>query len=267
MNQDINSYLPEPDQIKKNKVRKVYAHVDLDPDEQEALENFRNYVRKNNLEFPSWVDDEQRLALRMMDSTNRKPKEAVKMLQQYMEWLNTLPVPVTDDIQNLMEQGTMYVIGRDYKFHPVIVISQRKLIDSGADIDLILRMTFVVMNWVIENMLVPGKVETWSMIMDSTEVSTRQMEMSKLKKLTKEVSVNYACRVEKSYQVNTPTTLYAIWKVLSMFLGSDTREKVVVMKDNYPEILRSEIPCHFLEQKYGGDRPNIESNFFPPSLY
>jgi len=265
MHQNIESYQPEPDEVKKNKIRKIYSYVSLDPDEEETLNKFRAYVQKHSVSLPEWVDDEHRFALKMMESTKRKPKEAVKLTFEYIEWLNSMPVPLTDDVQNLLNQGTVYVTGMDYKFHPVIVVNQRRLINSQADLDLVLRVNYVVLNWIMENMIVPGKVETWSIIMDSTDVSTRQMEMSKLKKLANNLSNYYPCRLNKSYQVNTPSALYRLWQVLSMFLASDTKQKVVIMKDNFAEVLRNEIPPHYLEEKYGGDRPNLESGFFPPS--
>ena len=42
------------------------------------------------------------MALKFMDARKRNVKEAVKMMQYYMEWLQTMPVPETEVIDYLV---------------------------------------------------------------------------------------------------------------------------------------------------------------------
>ena len=54
MERSLDSYYPEPNDIKEKNLRKIYSRVPLDAGEEEAITVFRNYTQQNNIEIPEW---------------------------------------------------------------------------------------------------------------------------------------------------------------------------------------------------------------------
>mmetsp|Transcript_19233 Transcript_19233/g.19228 ORF Transcript_19233/g.19228 Transcript_19233/m.19228 type:complete len:168 (+) Transcript_19233:297-800(+) len=167
----------------------------------------------------------------------------------------------------MIDQGFMYLLGRDRKFHPIMIISVRKMLDCNIDLNLSLRLNYFLLTWALEHMMVPGKVETWTIIMDLADVSATQLPIMMLKNMLKKLSINFMCRLEKSFVINLPSTLNAIYKLLKPFIDSDTKKKIIIQKDGWEPLLRGDINEDVLEVKYGGTRPNIDSGYFPPASY
>ena len=53
------------------------------------------------------------------------------------------------------------------------------------------------------------------------------------------------------------------WKVFSIFLDDFVKAKVHVHSDDYLPKLKEHIDMNQLEQRFGGDMPNVTS-YFPP---
>ncbi|CAG9310850.1 unnamed protein product [Blepharisma stoltei] len=267
MENSLEAYQPLPEFIKRGTIRKVYSFVPLDPDEEEALSKFRAFATKKRIQIPPGVDDQHRMALKFMDSAKRKPKKAFKIMEKYLSWLNTeLPVPI-NEVSSMIDQGFMYLLGRDRKFHPIMIISVRKMLDCNIDLNSSLRLNYFLLTWALEHMMVPGKVETWTIIMDLADVSATQLPIMLLKNMLKKLSINFMCRLEKSFIINLPSALNTVYKMLKPFIDEDTKKKIVIQKDGWEPLLREDISEEVLEEKYGGARPNITSGFFPPAFY
>ncbi|CAG9313264.1 unnamed protein product [Blepharisma stoltei] len=267
MESSLEAYQPLPEDIKRGTIRKVYSFVPLDPDEEEALAKFRAYATKNAIQIPPGVDDQHRMALKFMDSSKRKPKKAMKIMDKYQTWLTTeLPVPI-NEVSTMLDQGFMYLLGRDKKFHPIMVINVRKMLNFNVDLNTALRLNYFLLTWAIEHMMVPGKVETWDIIMDLADVTASQLPINLLKNMMSKLSINFMCRLEKSFVINLPSTLNALYKLLKPFIDSDTKKKIIIQKDGWEPLLRGDINEDVLEVKYGGTRPNIDSGYFPPAFY
>lgn len=52
MESSLDAYQPLPEDIKRGTIRKVYAYVPLERDEEEALTKFRDHSAKNNIPIP-----------------------------------------------------------------------------------------------------------------------------------------------------------------------------------------------------------------------
>ena len=73
-----------------------------------------------------------------MDASGRNPKKAVEMMKIYANWLLTQPGPIDEVLGYLVfsiqQQGLVYISGRDKKYHPIVIINIRRIIDSQIDI-------------------------------------------------------------------------------------------------------------------------------------
>jgi hypothetical protein len=202
-----------------------------------------------------------------MDSRRRVPAKAVEMMNEYSAWLTTMPVPEDEVIRFLVSstqrQGLIYTSGRTKKFNPIMVVNVRRIIDSKIDMEALLRLSYFVFNWVIQNMIVLGKVETWVIIQDLKDVGASQIPVKMLKKMSERLSIYYTQRLLRSFSINVPTAISMLWSVVKVFIEEETRHKIVIMKNGWQETLAECIDLENLEQKYGGTRPNREHDFYP----
>ena len=75
---------------------------------------------------------------------------------------------------------------------------------------------------------------------------------------------NYRARLFKAYVVNAPWTFSAVWTVVKGMIEETTSMKVSITSGAKEEKMKTHINAEQLEQKYGGDAPNVE-HFWPPT--
>ena len=143
------------------------------------------------------------------------------------------------------------------------MVNVRRVVQSKIDIDTLLRMDYLILNWVCENMLVPGKVETWNIIQDSNGMGVTQMPIHIIKTMASKLSIYYAHRIEKSFAINVPYAMNTIWKIVKVFIDAETRKKIIIQRSGWEPLLAENISPENLEEKYGGILPDKESNFHP----
>lgn len=139
----------------------------------------------------------------------------------------------------------------------------RRVVDSKIDIDTLLRMDYLILNWITDVMLVPGKVETWNIIQDSNGVGVTEMPVHIIKAMASKLSIFYAHRIEKSFAINVPKMMNIIWKVVQVFIDSETKKKILIQRTGWEPVLAERISPENLEEKYGGILPDKISNFHP----
>ena len=76
---------------------------------------------------------------------------------------------------------------------------------------------------------------------------------------------NFRGRNIKAFFVNTHWVLQGIWKMVFNWLDEFMQQKMIFANDNQIlETLVEYMDEDIIEEKYGGKRPNITANFFPP---
>ena len=202
-----------------------------------------------------------------MDSVKRDPKKALDFMNTYAAWLLTMPVPEDEVIgflvRNMQRQGLVYVSGRSLKFNPIIVVNVMKIIDSGIGLEELLRMDYFLLNWIIDNMMVYGKVESWILIQDLKDVGVSQLPVKLLKTMSERLMVYYSMRLCRCFTINVPLTINALWSMVKVFIDPDTRKKIIIQRKGWEKMLAELISPDNLEQKYGGALPNKENDFYP----
>ena len=202
-----------------------------------------------------------------MDASGRNPKKAVEMMKIYANWLLTQPGPIDEVLGYLVfsiqQQGLVYISGRDKKYHPIVIINIRRIIDSQIDISNLLKMDYIIFNWLIDNLLIPGKVETWVTIQDMNNVYAKEIPVKKIKALSEAFLNIYCQRIEKSFIINAPFLINTVWKVVRLFIAEETKKKVAIFRTGWEQALQNDISQDNLEEKYGGSLSNKISNFHP----
>ena len=81
-------------------------------------------------------------------------------------------------------------------------------------------------------MMLPGQVESYSIIYDLEGIGLSDLPISSIKKITNDMSLNYGGRLFKLWIVNAPSGLGITWKIISAFLDPVTVDKIRVTKNN-----------------------------------
>jgi len=71
-----------------------------------------------------------------------------------------------------------YGLGRDRGQRPILIMSMRRLIDSGLSFDDMLYCIDVLATYTTIHALVPGKVETWHGVLDMKDVSIYELPVT-----------------------------------------------------------------------------------------
>ena len=117
----------------------------------------------------------------------------------------------------------------------------------------------------IDQMLIPGKIENWFIISDLCNRSIFKLPVKQLKNIISSLKTVYRCRVVTNYVLNSPSTISVAWKVAKKFLDEISVRKISIKSEcNTPAMFEHINPCQ-LEEKYGGTAPNV-TQFWPPVM-
>ena len=82
-----------------------------------------------------------------------------------------------DEFSDLSEQGMVYGHGRDAKMRPIIIVNIRRLIDSGMDVTSFLELNDFISSYIVQNGMVPGRVEQFTVIIDVRDVALAELPL------------------------------------------------------------------------------------------
>uniref|UniRef100_A0A7S3MNX5 CRAL-TRIO domain-containing protein n=1 Tax=Favella ehrenbergii TaxID=182087 RepID=A0A7S3MNX5_9SPIT len=112
--------------------------------------------------------------------------------------------------------------------------------------------------------LIPGKIETWNVIIDAKDVSVFEFPVASLGSMVKRIIADYKVRGNHMIAVNTHWLLAKAVNFVQPMLSPRVAGKTFLFTNDYHDHLDALIGKARLEQKFGGELPNVESNFFPP---
>ena len=166
----------------------------------------------------------------------------------------------------LANNGCIYYVGRASPgFQPLIVYNFKKFFELIDNLEEMLNHIFFFNEWMVNNLLVPGKIENWMTIMDFGDVNLSDIPVKKLKELTSLMQRNFRGRMTKAFFVNNHWLLQGVWKMVFGWLDEFVQQKIKFCNgDEIKQSLLKYVDEDVLEEKYGGKRPNITENFFPP---
>lgn len=204
---DVAYFEPSEDDIMLDKdlsswQRLIFPeHGEYRQEEESSYKEFCDYVKDNNLILPSNVG--KSVAIRFLQANHYKVKKTVEDLLAHLDWRKaTLPIYLTTVQKQFLDEGLFYIHGRDRLFRPLNIFDPRVIIGKKADQEEVLMMVHFVFHYLIENMLVPGKVENWISLLDLSGLSINELPKKWLTGFIKSCQANYKCRGAKSFVLN-----------------------------------------------------------------
>jgi hypothetical protein len=208
--------------------------------------------------------------LRFLQSTSFDIKETIRLLKEHVEWKKThYPLKINKNVEQILNKGVIYIHGRDNHFRPIIVINAQKYMEYCKKYtynDFILSVIYLI-DYTIQNILIPGQIEQWITIADLRNFSILTMP-SDLRKLFYVLQFHYRARLHVIYVVGMNPVLNALWSIVRNLIDSHTNKKIRFIKNNNKDEMFEFINREQLEEKYGGFAPNVseEFGFFPPIM-
>jgi len=247
--------------------RMVHCNVELTPEEQAKLEATRLLARAQGHAFMPSVG---MAATRYLGRNKWEPKKALRDMIASQEWRTAYfgDGPVSDSEATLaadLAAGIVYIAGRDRWLRPSLVLRPARIPeawhrDRQAAGERLVRLLVFGIEYMLQHMVVPGKVEGGVIILDMSGLSASQVPFGTLKSIVGILANHYANRIFRFYIAHLPSALSATLQLGLRLLTERQREKLQVL--SRVEDLRQEFALHQLEQDLGGTRPRLET-FYP----
>ena len=251
----------------KNNYRYIFNGQTKTDFEQQKLSQFYEYESKSKkINYPSdWHESD---TMRILQAVDYDIKKAYTTIIENITWLESKPKTICDKTISLLNSGFMYVHGRDHHFRPIIFVMIKQIkniLGKNYTFDDINRCTIYLTNYVLQYLLIPGQIENWIVFVDFdgvgiTDLGDFQKIISTLGKIRGRVFKNFFVNIGSFLKFSIKTIIKMVSSVAkkSVILGSSEIDKVkeLISPDN-------------LEQKYGGNAPNIipgGNNLFPPIM-
>jgi len=106
-----------------------------------------------------------------------------------------------DPIKDILREGIIYGYKRDKCFRPIIMINCEKILKNANKIDLLVSATNFFLDYVINNAMVPGKIESWTTIFDLNTIGATQMSNKNIQQIVKVMQKNYPGRLFRFFGI------------------------------------------------------------------
>lgn len=246
-----------------DKERKIHCNTVLEAYELERLNELRKEAKAHGVAFYPSVAV---MATRFLSRARMDARKALKLMQATQAWRENYfkGGPVTDEaVREDMQHGVVYFVGRDVALRPALVIRASRIPKQWYKekrTDRLIRLLIFCMEYLLRFMLVPGRVENLSVIVDLTGLGLSQVPISALTEVYKVMSHHYIGRVYKFYVCNASPTLFAIAGMAKSILTDRQRQKLNIL-DNVSELRKDFVPDQ-LEKDLGGTR-EVVKRFLP----
>lgn len=104
-----------------------------------------------------------------------------------------LPPKLTTIGDRLIQEGVLYLFGRDKAYRPFIIVNAARMLEIDLETNLgltkeelcshVTSTCIFVMEWMKKNLFIPSKIENFNMIIDLYNVGITQAPFSLIKEL------------------------------------------------------------------------------------
>lgn len=187
-------------------------------------------------------------------------------ITEHKAFVSTNLPPNISGLEKYHDSGIFYICNRDHCFRPVLVLDLGKLLKSEIEEEEILRYTIFIIEWLLHNAMVPGKVENWFVIVDCANLGFTKIPRAKMRRVINTMRNVYRGRLYRVGMINMTMMLRIVLSTVHAFIDQFTAKKMFTYGSNYQEFLKTHIDAGKLEEKFGGTYPTITEEFFPPHL-
>ena len=254
-------------------LRRIFVGVPYSEIEENWIKEYKAEISLHpEMVLPDYWNDA--IHLRFIYATECNLKKSYERMEKYFKWKKTyfpMVIQPGDKLFQLLNLGFLYIYGRDHQFRPII-ICQPYVYQKNMDIfssDEVITASIFLFQYLVNNMLIPGQIENWIMILSFEQTSVVSLPDA-VKKLIKTISENFLSRLYRCYILGMSLFIKILYKIVCNFLEEVTIQKIAVLdKDNNDrlfEIIRKDN----IEQKFGGTAPNmfggLPNSLFPPRM-
>lgn len=269
---------PKEEQIwsKPGQQRLIFLNQPLLQWEQDAIEKFVALLRKElglreGEALPRFLLPH---LTRLLQQCKYRPENAVKLWRALLvERVDLLPLDFWD-VQEILSHGLVYWHGRDMNCRPLLTIRIGRVAPLLSRTEDIQRLFIFTMEYAVRYLLVPGRVECWSVIIDCEGVS-KLPSWLKCKTFAQTLATTlgkvYSGRMAWTKIFNFPsgwsfTALRKLVQGIVSALGKS--DKVQFVKEGDMDSLAGHVEKGQLEKWAGGLAPDMdEKDVFPPRMF
>ncbi|CAD8085986.1 unnamed protein product [Paramecium primaurelia] len=176
--------------IKKGSIRRIFKNVQFDTFENQQLKEFKEYLDSIPVEYLKEVQNDSVL-LRFLYAHKFVKEDTVNYFVDHLNWLNN---PETMNLEDIPQYSKLVqIIGRDEMLRPVLHISLSLPLD-----DLFIKAITNKLIIMEDYMFVPGKVESWIMIVDISQTNPN-IKPEKIQQAIKHFVTNFPMSLEQIY--------------------------------------------------------------------
>ncbi|KAL4447108.1 hypothetical protein ABPG74_013960 [Tetrahymena malaccensis] len=240
-------------QFEKDEYEKFEKQLKDSGDEQKHLQDQQVWTKPNRMRF--------------LQASGWKYNVAINNISQHNDWRkNNLPIKLDEEIIQFLQSGIIYLHGRDNRNRPIMVLNAYKIDTKKMSEDSLIKGVSFFLEVVVNNMLLPGQIENWVIILDFNQMGLFSFPVMSFKKMIGFLQSNYRARMYKLYCVNTPNSIWVPWKAVQLFLEENTIQKVNFSKQNTPTDLFKHCNKSQVESKFGGSAPDLQEFSWPPKI-
>lgn len=253
-------------------LRRIFeAGTEYNTFEKKKIDELSSEIIKHNIKnrskqliFPS--DWQKYTTLRFLQATAYNIHKTIDMIIANIEWRKiNIPKQLTPKAIEILNKGFIYIHGRDNRYRPIMHIVA-SVYDKNSKIYTFEDWTTAViyfMEYVINNLLIPGQVENWNIICDVKDISIVFLPKD-LKRILAMLQENYRCRLFVMFIINIGSFANVLWKVVKSMIDPSTERKIKLLKNENTNDVFAFINKSQIEKKYGGNAENLTSYYFPP---
>ena len=227
--------------------------------ETELISKLKKNPEYIDLDKSYWTDEN---LLRFILAAKKDLKLTKKYIYLHNKWREEtiLNPDYYNDTSDLIKEGFIYMAGRDNRYRPILVVNAKKIIDTKASQELILKIFIKFTTKICKDFLVFGKIENFVVIVDLMKVGTLSLPVKTLKMIGNIFESNFRTKLYKFFVLNAPWTVSVLFLVIKA-LDKNIQKKITVSRENSPKQMAF-INKNQIEKKFNGLKNEI-TTFWP----
>ena len=237
------------------KQRLIFYKQAWSDSEQKAVLEFKQFCKTKGQKIPT-RDAEILKWLYGKGFDNQKTLDALMVKINFIN--EQLPYKVSTGVFELLNNGFIYICGRDRFYRPIMVVRQavlNSLPEPPSEQDLI-GCAMIMMEYFQWHMMTPGHVENGINIMDNQHQGVTAIPIFKLKTVLSTIQSMYKSRNRVIFSVRSNPMISLLFNAISYFLDEPTQKKVNMTTENSHPLMHELIAPNQLEQCFGGTFPD-----------
>jgi len=241
--------------------RKIHCNVELPEDELKTLKELQDMAKEANAVFLPLMTVR---ATRYITTARGDVPRALAMMQATNEFYHEqFSVPCSEELlAEELKHGIAYWCGRDNQLRPALVFRANRIPHAwhkAGSYDKVVRVVTFCFEYFFRYMHIPGRVESFSVIIDLEGLGITQIPVAALKEMHKSMANHYTVRVTKMYICNMSMFLRGVFAIAKSVITERQNQKLCVVTS--PADLLADFAVHQLEKDFGGSKDNVKQTW------